>query len=74
MATGLAPTIGLSSVDPAHYDGWSGELNTCEAYSKDMADIATSQKFKVTTLLTRDATREEVSTKSEVSDQAWEME
>ncbi len=31
MATGLALTIGLNSVDPAHYDVWSGELNACEA-------------------------------------------
>ncbi len=60
MATGLALTIGLNSVDPEHYGGWSGELNACEADAEDMADIATSQKFKVTTLLTKDATREQV--------------
>lgn len=60
MATGLALTIGLNSVDPEHYGGWSGELNACEADAEDMANIATSQKFKVTTLLTKDATREQV--------------
>lgn len=60
MATGLALTIGLNAVDPEHYDGWSGELNACEADAEDMANIATSQKFKVTTLLTKDATREQV--------------
>lgn len=60
MATGLALTIGLNSVDPEHYGGWSGELNACEADAEDMANIATTQKFKVTTLLTKDATREQV--------------
>jgi hypothetical protein len=30
MAKGLALTIGLSSVDPKHYAGWSSKLNTCE--------------------------------------------
>ncbi len=60
MATGLALTIGLNAVDPEHYGGWSGELNACEADAEDMAEIAKSQKFKVTTLLTKDATREQV--------------
>ncbi len=60
MATGLALTIGLNSVDPEHYGGWSGELNACEADAEDMVNIATSQKFKVTTLLTNQATREQV--------------
>ncbi|MFL6526136.1 MAG: caspase family protein, partial [Nitrososphaera sp.] len=31
MPTGVALTIGLNSVDPKHYSGWSGELNACEA-------------------------------------------
>ncbi len=60
MATGLALAIGLNSVDPEHYDGWSGELNACEADAEDMANIGTSQNFKVTTLLTKEATRENV--------------
>lgn len=59
-AKGLALTIGLNSVDPGHYGGWSGELIACEADANDMADIAKSQMFKVTTLLTKDATRENV--------------
>ena len=60
MAKGLALTIGLNSVDPRHYGGWSGELNACEADAKDMAEIAKSKKFKVKTLLTKQATRAKV--------------
>lgn len=61
MAKGLALTIGLNAVDPRHYEGWSGELNACEADASDMADIARSQKFTVQRLLTRRATRGAVS-------------
>ena len=50
MAKGLALTIGLNSVDPKHYGGWSGELNACEADAEDMADIGKSRNFKVKTL------------------------
>jgi metacaspase-1 len=57
MPTGIALTIGLNMVDPKHYQGWDGQLIACEADAKDMADIAQSKGFKVTTLLTKDATR-----------------
>ncbi|OGP56158.1 MAG: peptidase C14 [Deltaproteobacteria bacterium RBG_13_52_11] len=57
MAKGRALTIGLNSVDPRHYGGWSGELNACEADAQDMAEIAKSKKFSVKTLLTKAATR-----------------
>ncbi|MDQ7787325.1 MAG: caspase family protein [Thermodesulfovibrionales bacterium] len=57
MPKGVALTVGLNSVDPKHYQGWSGNLNACEADAMDMADVAKSQKFKVRTLLTRAATR-----------------
>ena len=60
MATGLALTIGLNSVNPRHYGGWSGELNACEAGAEDMANIARTKKFKVKTLLTKAATRKQV--------------
>jgi hypothetical protein len=60
MAKGIALTIGLNAVDPKHYQGWSGELNACEADAQDMADIAKSKGFKVKTLLTRAATRTRV--------------
>lgn len=58
MAKGLALCIGLNAVDPAHYSGWSGELMACEADAQDMTQIAKTQEFTVTTLLTADATLE----------------
>ncbi len=61
MPNGLAVTIGLNSVDPMHYQGWSGDLIACEADVNDMAQIARSERFKVTTLLTKQATRAHVS-------------
>jgi len=63
MNTGIALTIGLNCVDPNHYAGWNGELNACEADAEDMAAIAASQKFNVSTLLTQEATRDKVQTK-----------
>jgi hypothetical protein len=57
MAKGLALNIGLNAVNPKSYEGWSGELNACEADANDMRDIARSQKLTVQTLLTRRATR-----------------
>jgi hypothetical protein len=60
MAKGLALAIGLNSVDPKHYGGWSGELNACEADAEDMANIGKSRNFKVKTLLTKAATRTKV--------------
>jgi hypothetical protein len=60
MAKGIAVTIGLNSVDPKHYDGWSGELNACEADARDMAEVAKSKNFSVKTLLTKAATRQAV--------------
>lgn len=60
MPTGQALALGLNSVDPKHYGGWSGELNACEADAEDMTSIGKSRGFKVTTLLTKEATRERV--------------
>lgn len=57
---GFALCIGLNSVDPDHYGGWSGDLNACEADAEDMSTIAKTQKFDVHTLLTKTATREKV--------------
>jgi metacaspase-1 len=61
MSKGIALTIGLNAVDHGHYNGWSGELNACEADAEDMSKIAKSQDFKEKTLLTKDATRKNVS-------------
>jgi len=60
MGKGLALTIGLNSVNPKQYGGWSGELNACEADAEDMANIAKTKKFKVKALLTKAATRRQV--------------
>jgi metacaspase-1 len=57
MAKGVALTIGLNSVDPGHYQGWSGDLVACEADARDMAQIAKSRGFTVNALLTKAATR-----------------
>lgn len=57
MPKGVALTIGLNSVDPKHYGGWSGDLNACEADAEDMAAIGKSRKFSVKSLMTKAATR-----------------
>jgi hypothetical protein len=49
--------IGLNTVSPAHYGGWSGELAACEADATDMQAIAKTQGMKSTVLLTAKATR-----------------
>jgi metacaspase-1 len=61
MAKGIAINIGLNSVDPAHYDGWDGQLNACEADAEDMRKIARSEGLDVQSfLLTKDATADAV--------------
>ena len=59
-AQGFALCIGLNSVDPGHYQGWSGFLNACEADARSMASLLSKRGFGVKSLLTRDATREGV--------------
>ena len=49
--------IGLNAVSAAHYGGWSGELNACEADAHDMAAIAKAGGMASTVLLTKKATR-----------------
>ena len=60
MAKGISLHIGLNVVDPAHYDGWSGPLNACEADVHAMAGICATQGFQTRKLLTRDATRKAI--------------
>ena len=57
---GLSIHIGLNSVSPAHYEGWSGDLAACEFDAKDMAAIAKAAGMKPKVLLTRSATRKRV--------------
>jgi hypothetical protein len=54
---GLSLHIGLNSVNPAHYGGWSGPLSACEFDAKDMAALASGRGIKPTILLTKDGTR-----------------
>ncbi|MEO8278620.1 MAG: caspase family protein [Ideonella sp.] len=54
---GLSLHIGLNSVSPGAYSGWDGPLAACEFDAKDMATIAHSQQMKVSSLLTKRATR-----------------
>jgi hypothetical protein len=54
---GVSIHLGLNAVNPASYEGWSGELNACEFDAKDMAGLARSAGITPTTLLTKNATR-----------------
>lgn len=56
-AKGYSLHLGLNLVDPAHYDGWDGALNACEADAHAMEALAARQGFDTKTLLTRQATR-----------------
>jgi metacaspase-1 len=71
MAKGIALHIGLNSVDPHRYEGWSGPLNACEADANDMADLSQAQGFASKKLLTKKATRDAVL--KEIADAANEL-
>jgi metacaspase-1 len=60
MAKGISLHIGLNSVDPTHYDGWSGPLLACESDAQDMTAIARSRDLRASMLLTREATQRAV--------------
>lgn len=60
MAKGYSLHIGLNSVDPAHYSGWSGPLVACEADVRSMERICRSRGFATEQLLTKAATRDAV--------------
>ena len=65
MPKGYSLSIGLNSVDPNHYVDasgipWDGKLDPCEYDAKVMQDIAKSQNFEVNTLLTKQATIDNV--------------
>jgi hypothetical protein len=55
MTKGISLHIGLNSLNPKHYNNWSGDLTACEADAKDMAALAKKQKFASTILLTQKA-------------------
>jgi hypothetical protein len=56
----LSLHIGLNTVSPAAYSGWSGDLAACEFDANDMAAIARARGIKPTVLLTKQATRAKV--------------
>lgn len=56
MPRGISLHIGLNSVDPTQYSGWTGQLNACEADAHDMIAIAREAGFSANEILTRDAT------------------
>lgn len=60
MAKGISLHIGLNSLNPTFYSGWSGKLNACEADAEDMEALASGQGFNATLLKTKDATRKAV--------------
>jgi len=65
MTKGYSLCIALNSVDPNHYvdetgSSWDGKLDPCEYDAKVMQDIAKSQNFEVNTLLTKQATIDNV--------------
>ena len=59
-AKGMSLHVGVNTVDPAHYDGWDGQLTACESDALAMQSLAESEGFKPELLLTRDATRQNV--------------
>ena len=60
MAKGKSIHIGLNTVDPAHYNGWDGQLQACEYDAKDMQAIAEGKGFESTIMLSKEATAEAV--------------
>ena len=54
--SGYALCVGLNSVSPDHYGGWSGELNACEYDAHAMEKLLKKSGFVTRTLLTREAT------------------
>jgi hypothetical protein len=57
---GYALCVGVNSVDPLHYQGWSGPLNACENDARDMASLLKRRGFDVEMFTTPNATRDAV--------------
>jgi hypothetical protein len=55
---GLSLHIGVNAVDPGHYNGWAGELDSCENDAITMERIASECGYQTKLLLTRDATKQ----------------
>jgi hypothetical protein len=59
-AKGISLHIGVNSVDPNHYGGWSGPLQACEIDAEDLRELADAQGYQSHALLTGGATRDGV--------------
>jgi len=55
--TAISLHIGLNSVNPAEYSGWTGPLGACEFDARDLAALAKAQGMAPTVLMTKQATR-----------------
>ena len=53
----LSLNIGLNTVSPSAYGGWSGPLAACEFDAHDLAALARAQGMKTSVLLTKKGTR-----------------
>jgi hypothetical protein len=62
MPKGISLHLGLNGVDPAHYEGWAGPLNACEADAATMENICQASGLTPRVLLTAEATRDAVIT------------
>lgn len=51
MAKAISLHIGVNSVDPAHYGGWTGDLGACEFDAKDMSALAQRQGIETRRIL-----------------------
>jgi metacaspase-1 len=56
-ARAISLHIGLNSVNPGHYGGWTGDLVACEFDANDMAAISKVRGMTSILLLTKKATR-----------------
>ena len=54
---GVSLHIGLDTVNPSAYGGWTGPLASCEFDANDMASLARAQGMKASLLLTKKGTR-----------------
>lgn len=54
--TGYSLHIGLNRVDPEHYNGWDGRLQSAETDARDMQAIADAQGFRSSSLRGSQAT------------------
>jgi hypothetical protein len=65
MQKGISLHIGINNVDTSHYfkndvESWDGQLFGCENDAAAMEQLAKAQGFSTHTLLTKEATREQV--------------